>query len=358
MRKEIVWVDYTRVIGISLVIFGHALQRFPAFEGSFWLKGLWDYIYLFHMPLFFIISGFLFRATPITMENIRSGGGKIVKTLIIPYFLYQFIYLPILFVSKYGYSDISVLGKLLCGIFLGDGYETAYSIPVCLPCWFIVSIIQLRLLFLLVPINKCTSIILGCFSIAFLLLRKVCNFDLLFCLDSTVMAIPYFLLGHYLNTYRDFGKKGSFYSMALVLALIVGVVLYFNGSAQMNGPSFGKSVFFNYAAGVSGTFCIFALSMCLANRFNSRLIILKISRNTLFIIFLHWFLLAPCCLIAKKMFPFLLSNSVLALFASIVLTIGILWSSKYFIDKLLKLCPILLGKYKKYNHESSTYGGR
>ena len=50
------------------------------------------------------------------------GGAKIVKTLIIPYFLYQFIYLPILFVSKYGYSDISVLWKLLCGLFLGDGY--------------------------------------------------------------------------------------------------------------------------------------------------------------------------------------------------------------------------------------------
>ena len=79
MRKEIVWVDYTRVIGISLVIFGHALQRFPAFEGSFWLKGLWDCIYLFHMPLFFIISGFLFRATPITMENIRSGGAKLLR---------------------------------------------------------------------------------------------------------------------------------------------------------------------------------------------------------------------------------------------------------------------------------------
>ena len=347
MRKNIVWLDYARVLGISLVIFGHALQRFPAFEESSWLMWLWDYIYLFHMPLFFIISGFLFRVAPITMENIRSGGTKIVKTLIIPYFLYQFIYLPILFISKHGYSDISVLGKLLCGIFLGDGYETAYSIPVCLPCWFIVSIIQLRLLFLLVPINKCTSIILGCFSIAFLLLRKNYNFDLLLCLDSTVMAIPYFLLGHYLNMYQNLGKRGNLYSMAFVFALIVGLVLYLNGAAQMIGPSFGKSVFLNFAAGISGTFCIFALSMRLANRFNSRRMILKISRNTLFIIFLHWFFLAPCCLIAKKMFPFLLSNSVLALFTSIVLTIGILWTSKYFIDKLLNLCPILLGKYKK-----------
>ena len=141
-----------------------------------------------------------------------------------------------------------------------------------------------------------------------------------------------------------FGKRGNLYSLAFVFALIVGLVLYLNGAAQMIGPSFGKNCLLNFAAGISGTFCIFALSMRLANRFNSRRIILKISRNTLFIIFLHWFFLAPCSLIAKKMFPFLLSNSVLALFTSIVLTIGILWSSKYFIDKLLNLCPILLGK--------------
>ena len=133
MRKNIVWLDYARVLGISLVIFGHALQRFPAFEESSWLMWLWDYIYLFHMPLFFIISGFLFRATPITMENIRSGGAKIVKTLIVPYLFYQFIYLPILFVYKQGFSYFGLLGKLLCGIFLGDreaGGITYYGVGI------------------------------------------------------------------------------------------------------------------------------------------------------------------------------------------------------------------------------------
>lgn len=250
-------------------------KDFLHLRGAFGLSGYGIISICFICLCSLLSQAFYFGLLRLQLRISEVGGAKIVKTLIVPYLFYQFIYLPILFVYKQGFSDIGLLGKLLCGIFLGDGYETEYSIPVCLPCWFIVSIIQLRLLFLLVPINKGTTSILGCFSIAFLLLRKFYNFDLLFCLDSTVMAIPYFLLGHYLNTYRDFGKRGSLYSMALVLALIVGVVLYFNGSAQMNGPSFGKSVFLNYAAGVSGTFCIFALSMCLANRFNSRLTIVR-----------------------------------------------------------------------------------
>ena len=40
---------------------------------------------------------------------------------------------------------------MLMGILMGDGYDTPYSTSVCLPCWFLVSIIQLRLLFMFIP---------------------------------------------------------------------------------------------------------------------------------------------------------------------------------------------------------------
>lgn len=75
MKKDIVWLDFARVIGIGLVVFGHALQRFPEFEDSEGLKQVYGYIYLFHMPLFFVISGFLLKQAPITRANIRNGGG-------------------------------------------------------------------------------------------------------------------------------------------------------------------------------------------------------------------------------------------------------------------------------------------
>ena len=61
MRKDIVWLDYARYLGIFLVIFAHSLQRIPGWDESGEVKSLWDYIYLFHMPLFFVISGFLYK---------------------------------------------------------------------------------------------------------------------------------------------------------------------------------------------------------------------------------------------------------------------------------------------------------
>ena len=71
--KDIVWLDYARTFGIFLVIFGHCLQTFPAWKSNECLRGIWDYVYLFHMPLFFIISGFLFKAPNVNRANIRYG---------------------------------------------------------------------------------------------------------------------------------------------------------------------------------------------------------------------------------------------------------------------------------------------
>lgn len=74
MKKDIVWLDYARCLGIFLVIFGHTLQRFSVMEENGLLKMIWDYIYLFHMLLFFVISGYLFKKNAVNIANIKLGG--------------------------------------------------------------------------------------------------------------------------------------------------------------------------------------------------------------------------------------------------------------------------------------------
>lgn len=46
------WLDSVKVFGITLVVFGHFT---PDYKNDF----LCQLIYSFHMPLFFIISGYL-----------------------------------------------------------------------------------------------------------------------------------------------------------------------------------------------------------------------------------------------------------------------------------------------------------
>ena len=149
------------------------------------------------MPLFFVISGSLYKQNGI--KSLR----KIFWALVIPYIFFQLLYIPIqgFCIWRQQETDEAILGiifKLICGILLGDGYDTPVSFYVCLPCWFIVSIIQLRLLFSYVKINKVSSSILTFAAISFLYIRKGCDFDLYACIDSTLMAIPYFLLGYWL----------------------------------------------------------------------------------------------------------------------------------------------------------------
>lgn len=50
-KQRISWIDVTKGIAIYLVILGHSLIGLKVN----------DYIFAFHMPLFFIASGLLFR---------------------------------------------------------------------------------------------------------------------------------------------------------------------------------------------------------------------------------------------------------------------------------------------------------
>lgn len=56
VKKRIHWIDWAKFIGIWLVIIGHA----PIIGGIF--------IYMFHMPMFFMISGFLYNKTNLGNE--------------------------------------------------------------------------------------------------------------------------------------------------------------------------------------------------------------------------------------------------------------------------------------------------
>lgn len=72
--KREIWLDYVKAIGIILVVAGHC--NLP--------EGITNYIYLFHMPLFFFISGYLF---PRKIKSSKEFLKKKAKRLLYPYFV-------------------------------------------------------------------------------------------------------------------------------------------------------------------------------------------------------------------------------------------------------------------------------
>lgn len=161
------------------------------------------------------------------------------------------------------------------------------------------------------------------------------------------MSIPYFLVGYFIGKRQDIIKSyGKLAIIGVVSALIVYLILIYNGAAQMNGPSFGKNIILNYLAGLSGTVFVFVLSMILANMFKSKIYVRTISRNTLFIIFSHWVLLAPCSIIIKNVLAKVSDNSFYILVVSIIVSTTVLQLSKVMIEYGLRGFPVLFGKYK------------
>ncbi len=129
------WIDSAKGIGILLIFFGHVYSTVTP-------SALYVYIYAFHVPLFFFISGL----------TLRPGAGPLVgvvqkklRTLIVPYLWYAFLgYL--FYVAGYMLAQrqgLQVpqfdygLWKPLAGIFIGTiGEGRIINGPV----WFVLAL--------------------------------------------------------------------------------------------------------------------------------------------------------------------------------------------------------------------------
>jgi len=88
-------IDNAKFILITLVVFGHLLEKMSAIS---LLNGLYRFIYVFHMPLFVFLSGLVANAvfTP-------KDGQKWLATLVIPYLVFQAINI-FLFKDSFNYQ--------------------------------------------------------------------------------------------------------------------------------------------------------------------------------------------------------------------------------------------------------------
>lgn len=147
-KSRIVWVDNTKIFAIFLVALGHmimGLRDAGIFTAQNYPGGFITFIYTFHVPLFFICSGFIYQQFT-KMETFKDYGKNMLKKLIalgIPYFVFAGItfLLKSVFASSvnHGYSG---------GI---AGLIKMYFFDVTAPYWFLYA---LFLIFAIAPVFK------------------------------------------------------------------------------------------------------------------------------------------------------------------------------------------------------------
>lgn len=120
MQKRVEWVDIAKGIGIILVIIGHCVM----------LGGhVHNWIFSFHMPLFFILSGLF-----LVKEELGGFIQKKIKTLLIPYITFFAIGLFFTICIPSWFEKLTLKG-VIKDIYFGDPNNVNVS-----SIWFLVCL--------------------------------------------------------------------------------------------------------------------------------------------------------------------------------------------------------------------------
>lgn len=197
MTERIKWIDVAKGYGIILVIYGHVAN--DAF--STWL-------YTFHVPLFFFLSGYFFNPTKRPSEFVRSKA----KGLLLPYLT---LGIPLFLINlHFGFNSID----LLKGYLIQQRASTL---------WFIAALfIQFMMAYLLyrtISKNIIRWIIIWGVSITGLSLWHSGILSLPWNTDASMVTLPFFCLGHELRGRPFFDKlfiSNNFKKYALIFLLL------------------------------------------------------------------------------------------------------------------------------------------
>jgi fucose 4-O-acetylase-like acetyltransferase len=201
-------IDILRGIAICFMVFGHVIH----------VPELRTYIYGFHMPLFFFISGILFK--PENYENFKQFFVKKFKALILPYcifYLITFLYW-FLIERRIRGTELSPVNQLL-GLFYGKHnikYSNFNEALWFLPCLFTTE----SLYFFINHINSkwrklCTCF--ACYIVGCILIEQNITW-LPWGINAALIACIFYGFGNYFRKeiFR-FEKLPRFYYLLIIL---------------------------------------------------------------------------------------------------------------------------------------------
>ena len=122
------WIDWSKSIAIFLVIWGHVPMQSETHA----------IIYSFHMPLFFLISGYLYNPKKTIKEELYKN----LKILMLPYLIYQLIFYPYWFVREIlvPHQVINIHNSIIHPII-----QSLLSDAINGPTWFIYCLFLIKI---------------------------------------------------------------------------------------------------------------------------------------------------------------------------------------------------------------------
>lgn len=240
-----------KILGIYLMIIGH--QNLVSDEWT-------SFIFTFHMPLFFVISGMFWR--PISLKDTFM---KNYRTLIIPFLIMTLIWCLYYFVCYVkGGIPLRQMVPYILGSFISPGKDFFFMHPYCIYLWFLIALAVIRLFCSLIH-HKLIMIILSTILFIIDIFLSVKGIVLPFALDSAMLALPFFVIGFLTSSFLT--KPHSMYWDIIILVISASLLLVFgprNGFVSINDNLFGNNVLFYLLSGCCGTLMVFSISKMLS----------------------------------------------------------------------------------------------
>lgn len=326
MNQRIAWIDSSKGIGILLVVLGH----------TFLPIDLKSFIFSFHVPLFFFISGFLTTKKDLKFQEFIV---KRIKSLIVPYFIYSFIFIIYMIIRvQTGTIENVDITRFLVGVFYSIGVD---NWMVIIPLWFVTCLFAVELMFFSFKKLKNDWVIL-----IFLIILSILGYlqtlfshpRLPWSIDIALTALVFFGIGYLCSKHTTFfSLKNKYVIFSLLILSILTNVLFTNNNIDMNNNKLGNYFDFYIAASAGIVFTII-ISVYLS----SSKILGYFGRNTLIILALHGLLLAITEKVLMYFLDFNIYNNIFWIFNAL-LTIILLVPFIFIINKYF---PILNGKLK------------
>ncbi len=271
MTQRDYYFDNGKFLLIFLVVFGHFIRSFV--DDSIFIRALYNTIYTFHMPAFILISGYF--ATP---ELNKGKLLKLIKKLLVPYVIFQTIYI------------------LFYHILLGEPLDFNYLYPEW-SLWFLLSLFSWQLLlFIFARLKKFVAL-----SVAIILGILIGHLQFpggFLSLSRTIVFFPFFLLGYYMKREHFTllrSKKMIFPAVNIILLTFIlfytntnfdfhwlfGSKLYSEMETVLSSPSLQRVVIYLLSILMVGCFFVFVPEKKYRFTF--------VGRYTLYVYLLHGF---------------------------------------------------------------------
>ena len=199
------WVDSLKGFAIILVVLGHISSPLSSL------------IYSFHMPLFFIASGFFLNPT----NELKSELIKSFKRLFKPFFIYLTLGFIIEFLKRFYLNREQLKLEDFTGALVYMDYDRLLG-TYAFVLWFLPALfIGKTIIYLILKYSRFLILEILLIAIAFLIGY---NFNFPFAIDDGLISAPYIFIGYYFYKNKDVLTNKTTAVVLLIPLILISLI--------------------------------------------------------------------------------------------------------------------------------------